>query len=519
MTLVSNRLRKLPSWTPALVVPALFFLAGLLTLRNFGPTVDEGESIRGALIYAKMVKAFLTGQTIPRWPFHTLPGFYFPIDLFRIAVARATHLIVPSLNLSQGFHLATLFLSSLSLFLLYRIADRVTQSKRVALLSTLALALFPQFVAHSQNNPKDSIALFAFVLGVDLLLMDGRSESSSLSFLAKSLGLGLAFTTSTMTALLLPLVLIWTYVFQPLRRNHLLKQQALLMACGTAIGFLFWPWLWPAPISRIFMAAHRLLHFDFNTREVYLGAVNFVDDLPWHYVPLHLAASTPILFLLAALASLVWLRRGTVRSPMAALVGLGSIWFLLAMMLALNSGLKYNGMRHFLFALPAMALLVGAGLDAIIERANKIPPWILLSLTFASGVVAIATTHPYEGAYLNEVVNTCISDHAENYFSTEYFGQAYLEGARWLNQHAELNAEIIVPFFYWVANPTLRIPARPELRRFDDDTQTRYLMFITRVSRYTPKLNSLQTDALPVFEIRRQKATLLRIYRREGAPQ
>src|SRR5690606_34265872 len=64
----------------------------------------------------------------------------------------------------RGFHLFHLLLCAASLFLVYRLAVDVSGSVRVGVLSALLLATLPKLVAHSQNNPKDLVALFVYTL-------------------------------------------------------------------------------------------------------------------------------------------------------------------------------------------------------------------------------------------------------------------------------------------------------------------------------------------------------------------
>jgi hypothetical protein len=87
-----------------------------------------------------------------------LPGYSFVVDtlsgVFVWVVWRRFDLLDDVLS----FHLFHLLLATLSLVMLYMLASEVSGRARIAVLSTLRLALLPQFVAHSQNNLKDRAA-------------------------------------------------------------------------------------------------------------------------------------------------------------------------------------------------------------------------------------------------------------------------------------------------------------------------------------------------------------------------
>ena len=120
--------------------------------------------------------------------------------------------------------------------------------------------------------------------------------------------------------------------------------------------------------------------------------------------------------------------------------------------------------------------------------------------------------HPYQDAYLNEVTNAWIPDRAEDYFEVEYWGNVYKEGASWLNRNMEPGAVVYVPWSRAADFHLERKSRRIDVGAFRDSKRPAYLMLNTRMAYYGPFLREVEREHRPVFSIRRQKATLLRIY-------
>jgi 1,4-alpha-glucan branching enzyme len=123
---------------------------------------------------------------------------------------------------------------------------------------------------------------------------------------------------------------------------------------------------------------------------------------------------------------------------------------------------------------------------------------------------------PIHRQFLNGVANLIIPDSSEEYFSLEYFGHAYKEGAEWLTLNAEANSRIFVPIFRGVPKQYLSQSVEDgSFEEFEDKKSPAYLMFITRVSRYEDFIEQVEEKYFPVFEIKRQKGTLLKIYKND----
>ena len=138
---------------------------------------------------------------------------------------------------------------------------------------------------------------------------------------------------------------------------------AVLLAGGVAaaVALLLWPWLWPAPWPRALLLLRRVRGFEVPMQVLYLGRIWRPSELPWHYGGLSLAIATPVPLLLAALGGVVAACRS---GPAARLCRLAALWLGLVLLADLAAPARYDGARHLLPALPALALLAAGGVYA-----------------------------------------------------------------------------------------------------------------------------------------------------------
>jgi len=104
-------------------------------------------------------------------------------------------------------------------------------------------------------------------------------------------------------------------------------------------------------------------------------------NTPWFYVPVRLAAKTPLLIgasvLVAAILGLVlWQRlrnqQGVLENVLAWIPAAPQAQLLPAAIIILNSNV-FNGTRHFVFVFPAIALIATAGFSPNFQFCQENP--------------------------------------------------------------------------------------------------------------------------------------------------
>lgn len=191
--------------------------------------------------------------------------------------------------------------------------------------------------------------------------------------------------------------------------------RALLPAVPVALALiaLFWPWSAQAP-GNLIKALTTFSHVTFAIQTVLDGQIMAITEVPRSYLPIYLAVRLPEL----ALAGLVAALGAALTAAMtAAPAGRHRPWrqhlpwltVILAALLPLALAIAtrpalYNGIRHFTFLLPPLAVLAAAGVYALWRHARSsrslAAAFIALCLIGAlDPLVALARLHPYH--YVN----------------------------------------------------------------------------------------------------------------------
>ena len=187
---------------------------------------------------------------------------------------------------------------------------------------------------------------------------------------------------------------------------------------GPLVYLLLWPYLWGAPVQRFgsYLGFH-LHHVHYNIE--YLGQNYNKPPYPWHYVPVMTLLTTPVTTLvLFAVGSFALLRRSVARPAAPAgetdaapglLVALSVLWPILVIM---RPGTPIFGAeKHWLPAMPFLALLGGVGLSVVVARlaaafplAARVRPAltaVLLLVALGPPLLEVRRSHPYALSHYN----------------------------------------------------------------------------------------------------------------------
>jgi hypothetical protein len=190
------------------------------------------------------------------------------------------------------------------------------------------------------------------------------------------------------------------------RLVHLARSlRALLPAVPVALALiaLFWPWAAQAP-GNLIKALTTFSHVTFAIQTVLDGQVMAITEVPRSYLPIYLAVRLPELALAGLAAALaVALTTARQRAWLPWLTVVLAALLPLALAIATRPAL-YNGIRHFTFLLPPLAIIAAAGVCALWRHARAsrslAAAFIALCLIGAlDPLIALARLHPYH--YVN----------------------------------------------------------------------------------------------------------------------
>ena len=402
-----------------IVLLAALAVIALFTFRDYAISNDEGVQHRyGELIIDYYASGFRDQSVF------SFQNLYLYGGLFDIVAVALSHLVP-----IDPYDLRHILCAMIGIGGIGATAAtaRLGAGPRAALIAAIGLSVCGAWYGTIFNHTKD-VPFATAMMGATLFLIRiARSlpapragDVASFGLLAgAALGmrvLGLLLVIYAGAAIVLYLPRPWfghgraRWRFAALSAARLLP--ALLLAY--LIMVLAWPWAALSPLNPV-RGLLAFSEFQYDIRTNLAGQVYEMANAPRLYVPIYILIRLPLLMLLgAALAILYALlpRLGAASAELqrrdVALVAL-TVMFPLACQVIWR-GPAFTGMRHFLFVIPALAVLAGIGLDkaltALATRGRVIGSGALAVVAgcFLFDAVTLVRLHPYEYLYYNSLV-------------------------------------------------------------------------------------------------------------------
>ncbi len=420
-------------------------IVALMTFRDYGLSWDDyAHAEYGDLLIAYYASGLRDQRALSFVNLYYYGGGF---DVLAALVAKALPFTAYELRRLTGAAVG-----ALGLVITWRTGRRIGGPK-AGLLALALLAACPLYYGHMFMNPKDlpfAVAVALCLLGLVRALEVYPGPSISAITLV-GVSFGLAFGSRIMGAFVAMAAIASTaFIFavqcrangirpaaRELRRFVLTMVPAVLLAYG--IMALVWPWSVLHPLNPFRAASYFSHFFEAPWQELFGGALISVPEMPRSYVPALLAFKLPELFLVlgfggAAGALAAALRRDIDVRHRAALLVLALTALLpLALTIALRPAM-YNGIRHFLFVLPPLAVLGGLAGNSVLEIISR-RSWfattaavLVLLVGLAVPVVEMTRLHPYEYAHFNALAGGVRP--ARERYMLDYWGLALKQASQ-----------------------------------------------------------------------------------------
>jgi hypothetical protein len=350
----------------------------------------------------------------------------------------------------RHFLCALVALSSIpALYLL----GRVLGNRWVGVGAAMLLILSPMFYGHAFVNSKDIPFAVGFLWSLTALAaMFAKGQYRWLEVLACGAVIGL--TVSVRPGgwmLLLPLYGLAAAMAdwqsrrrqeQALSHRTLLKQAGLLLVAWLVM-VLPWPWAHENPLLNPLQAIRMASKFHLVVPVLFEGQVMSSDQLPRYYLLKYLLMTTPPAMLILAIAGLigggVQMARRPNR-PRSLVLAILAAWLLMPLALfAIMRPNAYDGMRHFLFIVPAVAIWAAIGAAWLWQLLPGAMSRTVLLVCLAGAIVAQAATivrlHPYQMTYFNALAGGL--DGAAGQYETDYWLTSYKEAIEWIKSQPQ----------------------------------------------------------------------------------
>lgn len=401
----------------ALAVLGLATIIALLTFRHYGLGWDDYTHAEyGGLLLRLYESGFTDRRALS---FVNLYAYGGGFDLLAALVAKAL-----PFDLFETRRLVGAAVGIAGLFITWRIARRLG-GPVAGLVALLLLATCPLYYGHMYINPKDmpfAVAMALFALSLMHAFADYPRPSITTIALV-GCGFGLAFGTRVMgTLALVPAAAALALIIAVEARHgartafahaggFLLRLiPALLIAY--AVMAVIWPWSVMSPFNPARALVYFSHFFEKPWKELFDGALLSVADMPRRYVPTLLTLRLPEAFLVLGLigigSALAAIVNGAVAVTRRAslLFILVSVAFPILFTVATRPAM-YNGLRHFVFILPPLAVLGGLAGARLLDRIDggairqALVAAGLCALIAVQPVIEMARLHPYEYTYFN----------------------------------------------------------------------------------------------------------------------
>lgn len=421
-------------------------LLWVLIRRDYGITWDEpvqslyGEAVRTVLSGARSLADLSHVPGLPPDIFNYGPAF----DLCCATLAHFLNADVFTVRHAlQGLLWVSMFYPACALG--QRIAGRTAAwCVGCALLGT------PTMLGHAFNNPKD-LPLACATIWMLHLAVTAASARGLTWHHALRLGVGGGGVLAARPGawfLCAPLALVPLVHAarargpdRPQRGRNARANTWPALCAAVVIAWVLmvvpWPSAWHSPLGFPVKAAFFAMHFP-GDYSVLFGGTSFPSNqLPWNYLAGYLVVTVPVPLLALAVWGhrAMWQRASRAIPAMVAGAGIAFLLWLPMVMFVVARPNVYDGMRHFLFMLPPLAVCAGVGGADIMRRLRSLPRPIVVWGTvtlLASAIPMMMRLHPYENVYYNFLAGPR-STLSERY-ETDYWLSSYREAALWINE-------------------------------------------------------------------------------------
>jgi len=432
---------------PWLGLVALALLV-LLTYRHYGITWDESFHFE----YGRKVLAFFqSGFRDRSCNAFADARFYGPlVDFICVGITQLT----PG-STFEIKHLVLAVFGVLTIVGVFRLGG-LLGDPLIPWFAALALLAMPPFYGHMFNNPKDVPFACFFTWAIYAMLAFFRRERFAWRDavgVGVAIGLALAVRAGGLLLFYYLAMAAGFYVacetgirtWPDLRRAVSVRTIGLALAmagAAWAVMVSVWPWALENPVLNPVRAFLMSRNFDAVYPVLYRGEVLMSDTLPWHYLPNYLLIGLPPAILaLAAVGFGACIARqaGGVPAPGRFMLYVLELWILFPVLyFVAKQPNVYDGMRHFLFLLPCVAVFAGIGAAFLV---NRLAPVARRGLAAAAAVLLLLSAvpemvylHPYEATYFNVFAGGL--EKAGRRYETDYWVSSYKEAVAWVNARA-----------------------------------------------------------------------------------
>lgn len=400
---------------------AIFLILGLMIYDDYGVSIDERFEREGSMLSLKYVLTKIPGidlftpaekqeivDTYSIYEDRTY-GYLLQWPLTLVELIRGESMDSRTVFLMRHlWNFLNFYLASICFYLLLR---KRFSHWLTPIIGWIFLILSPRYFAEAFYNNKDLLFCCWYIIALYFLvrMLDKPKTLNCLLYgltcaIAANirivgffaLGAGCVFFLLKMLRKELPLV---TFI----------RKELEIVISGLGFWFLFMPASWGNWIGFIKESFRIFSHYAHITDVFYMGEMLLSTDLPWHYIPVWMGISIPILYLLLLFCGVGFLAKELIRkegswnfryldSTMLTLL------FVPMLLIIIGHSTMYCSWRHTYFLYVPLLYLAVLGFDHIQNGQSHLCVLTLYAGTAISCLLVggwMVKAHPFQESYFN----------------------------------------------------------------------------------------------------------------------
>ena len=474
---------------------AVLFIVGISVFMDYGLSYDEARNWGfGNSVYSHV----LTGTNVLE-KYESHEKTHGPTFEFTLAALEKGLGINNGKDLYFMRHLATFLMSYIGIVFFYLLCTHLFKDWKLGLLGCLFLTLTPRIFAHSFYNSVDLPLMTLFIISFYTLIRYLNRKSlrrAAVHALACAILIDIR-VIGAIVPLFTLLFIGWESIGFKKNKKEIIKiGKSLLIYLSLLIFFtiLLWPLLWGNPLGNALAAVGEISNDPMQGNVLYIGQYIKATEVPWHYTPVWIAITTPVLYLALFAAGIFFSAKSLLKKSKKRMLErretlLILLWFFLPITAAGAMGSTlFDGWRHLYFIYPAFLIISLAGLAGLFriiktkfKGKRKKVLTIALILIIAVGLFDtaffMAKNHPYENVYFNVFAGKDMEE-IKNNFDLDYGGNSYRQAIEYILENNP-NRIIIVRFATWPGQLNLRPLPKEDLERIKFTNSDNWEFFLS----------------------------------------
>jgi len=410
------------------IISAGFFIAvfvlGLAVYKDYGISLDEPAQRLIGIVNVNYVAQVFGMQTIlenthfANFTVQTLAQiqdrhygviFEFPAALLELFLNPSDQRTI-----YEARHLLTFIYFFIGLIAVYSLANLRFRNWKLSLLACTMLILSPRFFADAFYNDKDIVFLSAYALSA-LTMIRYLIEPTFKRGLIHALATAIAIDTR-LISIAIPLLTIFLLMIKSSEEKgkiySTIKSALFYLFTSALFIIILFPYLWANPLAHLIEAFYSISQHLHSGSVMYMGTATPNNKLPWHYLPVWISISTPVLyttfFCLGALSTCREISKLLIFRNQDQLIDFIFLGLIIGPIIAVASSHThiYNGWRHLYFVYPFFILIAIKGMATLwkIFGRYKYSQIVMASILIVNfGYIGgwMYINHPLQNLYFN----------------------------------------------------------------------------------------------------------------------